>query len=172
MQFIVFAAFAMVLSVPDNGPPWVTFGFGSIAWLIVGAQMLLPAVVAAVYARQVKTVLDREPAWLPAAQRKLARAGANVRTALVVGLASSLYLTEWSVIVRQWRWTGAVYGCDELVMLAPFFAAVILSWILLYPADKAVRRVSLELQLWASNPVHPIWRLPTYIQSRGKPNER
>jgi len=163
MQFIVFAAFAMVLSVPDNGPPWTTFGSGVIAWLIVGVQVAFPVGVAAVYARQVKMVLDREPAWLPAAQRKLARAGANVRTALAVGLAASLYLTEWSVMVRHWRWTSAVYGCDELVMLSPFFAAMILSWIALYPADKAVRRVSLELQLWASNPVHPIWRLPTYL---------
>jgi len=163
MQFIVFAAFAIVLSLPEGGPPWKTFGRGAVAWLLVVVATLLPPVVAALYARRVRNALEHEPAWLPAAQRQLARGNAAIRAALVFGLILALYLTDWSVMVRSWRWTGIIYGLDEFVMLAPFLLGLLAAWTTLYPADRGVRQVAMELQLWVAGPVHPVWGLRAYL---------
>jgi len=163
MQFIVFAAFAIVLSVPRGGPPWATLTSPLWTWLIVVGQIALPALVAAIYARWVLRKLEREPAWLPSAQRRLAQGNSAIRGALVAGLLASLYLTDWAARVRGWPIVGSIFGLDELLMLSPFFLAIILAWIVLYPADRAVRQVSLELRLWASAPTRPVWGMRPYL---------
>lgn len=163
MQFIVFAAFAIVLSVPTAGPPWNTVTDRTAIWLIVLAQVVAPAIVAAVYTRLVKRRLDREPSWLPSAQRLLAQGNAVLRFVMLLGLGGSLYFTDWSLVVRGWPLVERVYGLSELLMLAPFFLAVVATWIALYPSDSAVRRVALELRLWASVPARPVWTLRAYL---------
>ena len=163
MQFIVFAACALVLSVPRGGPPWATVTSPLWTWLIIVGQIAMPALIAAVYARWVLRKLEREPAWLPSAQRRLAQGNTALRGALVVGLLASLYLTDWAAMVRGWPIVGSIFGLDELIMLAPFFLAIVVAWIVLYPADRAVRQVSLELRLWASAPTRPVWGMRAYL---------
>ncbi len=163
MQLIVFASFAIVLSLPETGPPWNTFGRGPFAWFLIAVATLLPGVIAAIDARRVKSTLEYHPSWLPKAQRSLARGNAAIRATLLFGLFLSLYLTDWSVMVRSWRWAGLIYGLDELIMLAPFLVGLLIAWIMLYPADRAVRQVAMELQLWVAAPVHPVWGLRAYL---------
>jgi len=163
MQFIVFVAFALVLSVPSDGPPWLTITSAFGTWLMVFGQIASPAIVAGFYSRAVFRKLEREPAWLPSAQRRLAQGNAALRGALVAGLLGSLYLTKWTAMVRNWPFAESIFGLDELVILSPFFLAIIIAWIVLYPADRAVRRVSLELRLWASVPTRPVWGLRAYL---------
>ncbi|HSW44848.1 MAG TPA: M48 family metallopeptidase [Phycisphaerae bacterium] len=163
MQFIVFAAFAIVLSVPDSGPPWHTLRNPLATWAIMLGQVPMAALVAALYSRRVLVKLEREPAWLPGAQRLLAQGNAAIRGTLVLGLCASLYMTPVSAIVRRWPMMDRFFGLDEMVLLLPFLCAIVVSWTILYPADRAVRRVSLELQLWASVPAHPVWSLWSYL---------
>jgi len=163
MQFIVFAAFAIVLSVPDAGPPWATIRSPLWMWVITIGQVPLACLVSAVYSWRVMRKLEREPAWLPGAQRVLARGGAAVRLALFAGLCASLYLTPVAGFVRSWPVVNRVFGLDEVLLLLPFLLATIASWAVLYPADRAIRRVSLELQLWAAVPAHPVWNLRAYL---------
>ena len=163
MQFIVFAAFAIVLSIPDAGPPWHTIQSPLWTWVITLGQVPLATLVAAFYTRRVMIKLDREPGWLPGAQRKLAQGNAAVRATLVIGLCASLYLTDVSVAVRRWPVVDRIFGLDEMLLLLPLLLGIVTSWAMLYPADRAVRRVSIELQLWASVPAHPIWSLRAYL---------
>jgi hypothetical protein len=67
MQFIVFAAFAIVLSIPDAGPPWHTIQSPLWTWVITLGQVPLATLVAAFYTWRVMIKLDREPGWLPRA---------------------------------------------------------------------------------------------------------
>lgn len=163
MQFIVFAAFAIVLSVPVDGPPWRTLHSPAWTAILVVGQVVLVGLVGGVTARSVKGKLEREPAWLPSAQQRLARGGVVIRTILLSTFAASMYLTDWSRYVRSVPSLARVYGLDEMVMLLPFLVAVLVSWIALYPADRGIRQVALEARLWASQPSRPVWRLSHYL---------
>jgi len=172
MQFLVFAAFAIVLSVPEDGPPWATITSQAGTWAMVLGQMVLVAAAGAVCTRLVKARLERDPAWLPSAQRRLGQGNAAVRAILLAGLITSVYGTQWVQMVRSWRVRlpgyGAVpvqsiWGLDELLVLLPFFIAIVVAWVALYPADRAIRQVAVELRLWASVPPRPVWRLRQFL---------
>jgi Zn-dependent protease with chaperone function len=163
MQFIVFAAFAIALSIPDAGPPWPTVESPIWTAVIVAAYLLTVGIISAFYSRLVKIKLEREPTWLPSAQERMSQANGILRMVLLGGLAVSAYLTDFSVFVRSVSWIRAVWGLDELLIMSPFLVSMILSWIVLYPADRAIREVALELRLWASEPSRPVWHLWTYL---------
>ena len=164
MQFIVFAAFAIVLSVPEGGPPWprITSSPGTL-WIVIG-QMVLAALVGTIWTRLVLIRLEADPAWLPSAERRLSHGNAVLRMLLAIGLVVSVYFTNWVKMVRAFQIplsgdrsisVASIWGLDELIILLPFFISIVLAWITFYPADRAVRQVALELRLWASVPAPP-----------------
>ncbi|MBP7936912.1 MAG: M48 family metalloprotease [Phycisphaerae bacterium] len=163
MQIIVFVAFAIALSVPLNGPPWQTVARPEVIWATVAAQVLLPALVAWLYVRLVLHRLEVNPAWLPDAQERLSQGGTAIRGVLVAELCFLLYGTGWGPLVRSWPVVGSLYGLDELVLLAPFFLGVVLSWFVLYPADRAVREVAMDRRLLASVPMRPVWNRRAFL---------
>lgn len=165
MQFIVFAAFAIVLSIPLGGPPWKENLIQSPGWtaaIIVG-QVVLAGLIGGISSFLVKRQLERNPAWLPAAQQRLSQSTSFIRFFLIISFAAGMYLTQWSVYVRQVDWMQQIWGLDEMVMMLPFLLGILVSWIALYPADRGIRRVSFELQLWASQPNRPVWSLGQYL---------
>jgi STE24 endopeptidase len=165
MQIVVFAAFAIVMSIPD-GPPhaWIYIHTPLAIWVAVVAQVLLATLAGAVTTYRVKSKLDQDPAWLPAAQRRFNKGNTNVRAVLMAGFVACIFLTGWVDMVRSWRCVGPVWGLDELLILSPFLLAILTSYVALYPADRAIRRVALELQLWASVPTRPPWSLRAFLK--------
>jgi len=163
MYFVVFAAFAIVLSVPETGPPWTTLTSPLWRWVFVLGQVVLPGIIGLIYTRLVKNKLELEPSWLPSAQKHLNRGHFAIRIALAGGFMASVYLTDWVAYVRGWEWVQPVWGLDEMIVLLPFFAAILMGWIAIYPADRAVRQVAIELRLWASVPARPVWRLGKFL---------
>ena len=163
MQFLVFAAFAIVLSLPEDGVPWRTLCEPQQIAAVIAAQIFVPTLLAMYFSKRVKQRLDRDPAWLPAAQRALNQGNSTIRFALFAGLIGNAYLTNFSTIVRHWPPLNNLFGLDEVIILLPFFMAIVLAWTAIYPADRAVRQVALEMQLWMSGPVRPVWRLRRYL---------
>ncbi|MFQ6049170.1 MAG: M48 family metallopeptidase, partial [Phycisphaerae bacterium] len=97
--------------------------------------------------------LAAEPGRRRRAQQLHAAVTAAVRFGLVAGLAISLVGTAWNDVVRR-RWgLGRVVLLDELVLLLPFVAAVVLCWAAGYPADRALR---------SAGPSRP-WGLRRYL---------
>lgn len=166
MQFVVFAAFAIVLSVPTDGPArsWVQLHAPIWVWAAVLGHVCLATLVGAITTCQVKSRLDRDPAWLPSAQKRLGKGNTRVRGILLLGFAALVYLTDWVRTVRGWDRVAMIWGLDELIVLLPFFVAILTSWVALYPADRAVRRVAMELRLWASVPARPAWTLRAFLK--------
>ena len=171
LQFIVFAAFAIVLGVPQEGPPWMPgmiarfgwLGSPEWMWMLVVGQPLLAAGVGAWCSRAVVVRLEREPAWLPSAQQKLMQ-GAHVSRMCILGaFLLSVLQSNWVLTVNGWPGVQRVWGLDECLVLSPFFLAILVSWVVLYPADQAIRQVSLEHRLVAGHPARPVWRLGAYI---------
>lgn len=165
MQLVVFAAFAMVLGIPPNGVPdaWIVVGSASGTWAAVIGQVVLAGVVGAVFTRLVKQKLEREAAWLQSGQRRLAQGNMAVRLVSAVGFGLTVYATDWANIVQGWGWVRPIWGLDEIIILLPFLGSVMVSWIALYPADRAIRQVALELRLWGSFPARPVWKLGAYL---------
>jgi STE24 endopeptidase len=165
MQFIVFAAFAIVLSIPSAGPPWNDMLVHSPLWTaaIMGGQVLVAGLIGAIGSRLVLRKLEHNPAWLPAAQQRLSQCTSFLRLFLIGSFAAGMYLTDWSRYVRQVDWMRRVWGLDEMVMMAPFLLGILASWITLYPADRGIRYISFELRLWSSQPGRPVWSLGAYL---------
>lgn len=163
MQFLVFVAFAVVLSVPEGGPPWKRLTSPGLSVAIAIGQIVLVALVCRIYTDRVRSRLERDPAWLPGAQRRLTRGNTAHRTLLFLGLVTSIYGTDWVPLVRKWVHPWPFWGLDEIIVLLPFFASILVGWIMLYPADRAVRQVALELRLWSAAPVRPVWTLRQFL---------
>lgn len=163
MQFIVFAAFAIVLSIPPDGPPWRTLHSPVWTAVFVLGQLIGAALLGTLGTVLVQRKLDNNPAWLPAAQHRLSQCTSAIRFFLIASFAASMYLTDWSRFVRHVDWMRRIWGLDEMVMMLPFLLGVVVSWIALYPADKGVRYVSFEMRLWASQPGRPVWTLWSYL---------
>ena len=163
MQLLVFGAFAIVLSLPDSGPPWATLTSPFWTWVIVSAHLLLPAMVGVISTGLVRRKLEREPAWLAGAQRRLGQGNLVIRVVLVASFAASVFLTDWVRLVHRWPGVDRIWGLDDIILLSFFCVALLLAWWALYPADRAVRRVAIELQLWSATPARPVWRLGQYL---------
>ena len=163
MQFVVFAAFAIVLSAPQAGPPWGTLPGPTWAWIGVSGQVVLAIIVGWLGTRSVKAKLEREPAWLPSAQKRLGQVNSVLRILFLATMVFSVFLTDLVQLVQSWPPASRIWGLDEVILLTPFLLAVLAGWWVLYPADRAVRQVALELQLFASVPTRPVWSLRKYL---------
>jgi Zn-dependent protease with chaperone function len=161
---LVFAAFVIVLSFPQSGGlPWTTLHTPVAIYGLVVGQVVLAGAVAWWYARAVRRKLDRDPAWLPGAQHLFATGTFATRVVLGVGLAASVYGTDWGANVRAWPAIRGLFGLSYLVMLVPFFVGILVVWVMLYPADRAIRRVQFDRQLQAGILHRQVWRLRTYL---------
>jgi len=104
MQFIVFAAFAIVLSVPSEGPArsWIVVHDPRWVWAAVLGYIGLATLAGAITTHRVKWKLDQDPAWLPAAQRRLGKGNTLVRGILLVSFILLVYCSNWVRLVRGW----------------------------------------------------------------------
>lgn len=171
MQLIVFSAFAIVLGVPRAGPPWLPWLVAQCPWMgtgtwtasLVVGQVAVAGLVGWIWSSLVVRKLEREPAWLPAAQQRLSQGSAVSRIVLIGGFAASVLLSDWIPRANQWKLVHPAWGLADLIALLPFFTAVLVSWTALYPADRAIRQVSLEHRLLASVAARPVWSLRSYL---------
>ena len=78
------------------------------------------ALAGAITTRRVKTKLDQDPAWLPAAQRRLGRGqhgGPRRPAGQLCGDRSML--TDWLRLIRSWDGIASVWGLDEVIAMCP-----------------------------------------------------
>jgi STE24 endopeptidase len=162
MQFAVIAAFALVLSARTPTKSWWLFDSTGMTYLFVGGQVLLVVLLSWLSSIWVIRRLKRHPHDLDSAQRLFGRAGAVVRTLVLVGLTADVLVTPWTVVVRQVWDLGKIIAVDDLVIMLPFFVGVILSWAAQYPADRAIRVVAAEVTALGEAP-RRIWRLGEYL---------
>ena len=163
-DLLVFAAFVIVLTIPQpHGLPWKTITAPHIVYGLLVLQVGLVGLVTWWFSRLVRRRLDFDPGWLPGAQRRFSDGTWAMRITIGLGFLASIYGTNWAARVRSWRLTQGLYAVDELIMLAPLFAGLLLGWTMLYSADKAIRRVQFERQLQAGVLHRRIWGLGTYL---------
>ncbi|MCG3136240.1 MAG: Protease HtpX [Phycisphaerae bacterium] len=137
----------------------------SADWSLLAAvgQLLLVVLAASWLTQRILFVLRRHPDDPNRAQVQY-----HYNQLILNGLAlamfiSLLILTSWPDVVRGWLGPGLWWGLPDLVIISPYILAVLLIWIMQYPADRSIRQLAHHPRLVTAQPVHPIWSWRQYL---------
>lgn len=125
--------------------------------------MLLPLLVMIPCMRMVRAQMERFPDRPDYAQTTQLRSIFAVQ--LLLGLLyTALYLfTDWLAVCALVPGLGRVPGVAGVLASVPFVLDVLCIWALAFPNDRALRQIGLEISLFRSRPVHPVWQLGEYL---------
>ena len=138
MQLVVIVAFIAVLSMPETGWSAVWLAKPVWVWTVLAGVVTMPGLIAWLGGAWVRRGLARS-GGSEAQARKHAKVGIVVRTVLAGGFLLAVAQTSWPMLVRVVWGLGRIPLVDELVILAPFTAGLILAWMAAYPAEAALR---------------------------------
>lgn len=167
MQIVLIIIFATLLSLPGRSllRPISSAATGVEATLIITAALtlLIPLGVGIASWRCVRRL--RKPGGFSYASLLFGRIHLGMRIAVLSLFAVLIFETGWLGLVRS------IWGLDryplaaELVLVTPVLLATMLSWLAMYPADRALR-VSAG---GAANPVtQPVWTLGQYMDFQAR----
>jgi STE24 endopeptidase len=161
MYIVVIGIFAIVLTLSGPLVEWVT----SPPWILVavGGATLLPAILAAWVCRSVVRRLDRDPEHPARAQAAFRRGMLYVQVLLALAHGAVLLTTDWQRLCASVPVIGGWPAVPGVLALIPFVLSVLLVWTALYPADRGVRQIALEIYLFRGRPLRPVWPLLDYL---------
>ena len=161
MYLVVIGVLSLVLAFVHapfpllRGPGWVSGG--------VVLATLLPMLVAWRFSRQTLRLLDRNPADPSIGQARFNRGISILQITIGVLHAALLSFTGLMrmcyhvPVVGQWPVVGGI------LTSLPLLLTIVLCWVVMYPADRAVREIALETHLFRGRPVRPVWPLWHYV---------
>ncbi len=161
MYIVVIAVFSIVLTLSRPLYPLVRDANAILA--AVTAVTLLPAVVGVLTARRVLQTLDRYPHEPGHGQAVYGRGMRVIQVLLAVGHGAILLCTDWMPLFAALPVVGEWPVVPGLCALVPFLLSIVLAWIGVYPADRAVRQIALEVYLFRGRPIHPVWNIGRYL---------
>ena len=159
MHLVVLMAFVVALTLADQAP------------LVASRWLVLPAVVTyvagSVAAGAFRTVLSlramgRGASLPPRALRRHNVLNILGQCWLVAGLGGVILLGYGRWVLDDLR-LGWVPLVGEVVVLAPFVVALLLSWVLEYPFYHALRARIAAQQAAMGEPVRPVWTRGQYL---------
>lgn len=161
MYVVVIAILSLVLAFPVpparliREPGWVLAA--------VVAATLLPLAASLWFARRTLRALDERPDDPGRAQAQYARGMTLAQMLLALGHGFVLTMTRWTPMCGRVPVAGDWPVVPGLLAATPFLLSVVLVWVGAYPADRAIRQVALESQLFRGRPVHPVWSLREFV---------
>lgn len=161
MYVVVIVFLSLLLAFP--GPLWPMVREARYVLAAVGLATILPALLAAWTGRRVLQRLDQRPDHPGLAQAILGRGTLAILLLMLVSHASVLLGTTWIDVSAAGLGISDWLILPGLIAMMPFLVSILLVWIALYPADRAIRQVALEVQLFRSRPVRPVWGLGEYL---------
>lgn len=161
MYLVVIAVFSLVLAF-DEPPYPIVRGDAWVCALIV-LVTLGPAIVGAVACRRCLRQLNEHPEDPSYGQAALGRGMTIVQGMLGLGHSAILIGTDWLSMCREAPWVGDWLVVPSLIAGVPFIIAVMLAWVSVYPAERAIRQIALEINLLRGRPVHPVWGIWEYL---------
>lgn len=138
-----------------DDPTWV--------WAAVGIATLLPPIVAAGFSRCALRRIEARPAHPADGQAVAARGMQIVLLLLAFAHVGLLMTTDWLATCYHLPIIGDWIMLPGMIATLPFLTAVILVWIAMFPADRAIREIGLELHLFRGRPVRPTWNMRQYL---------
>jgi STE24 endopeptidase len=160
MYLVVIALSALVLTLTAPVYPLLS---GRWALTAVAGATTLPPLVGVCVARYALRRIEADPAQPARGQAAYARGMTLLHGLLALGHGGVLLATDWLPSCRRLPVVGEWPAVPGTLALAPLLTSVVLVWIALYPADRAVRQIALELYLMRGRPLRPVWRLVQYV---------
>lgn len=161
MFLVVLGILSLVLALTGPIYPWVRQPW--TVGLVVGIATILPAIVGVFVMRRTLRLLDRHAEDPGLGQGHFNR-NASLCQFLLGALHSALLLcTHWMVFCRRTPLIGDWPAVGGLLAVTPFLIGAVLLWLALFPADRAVRQIAVEVFLDRSRPVQPAWSLGQYL---------
>jgi len=161
MLFVAIIVLSLVLAFPEPAYPLWTSRGSVIACLV--AATLLPAVTAWFVRRRAVALLDRIPED-PARGQAVYGWGMHATQALLAACHGAVFLlTTWQALCTELPRVGGWPLVPGLVATAPFLVSLILVWVVVYPAERGVRQIAVELHLFRGKPVRPAQSLGEFL---------
>lgn len=160
MQLVVILILSLVLALPDAPYPLLR---GPVA--VAGTLLfvtLLPAAFGLWVARRTLRALEAHPENPEPAQDWLSWGVTAVHALLAAGHGAALLGTVWIDLCMR-ALPLALPTAGGMLVALPFLVSVLLAWMALYPADRAVRQIALETHLFRARPVRPVWSMGEYL---------
>ncbi len=161
MYVVVIAILSLVLAFPSPPLRWLRAPDAVVTAVCVAT--LLPIVIALLTQRRTLALLDRAPDDPSIAQAAYGRGMSIVQFTLLGAHGLILVATRWLPLCER------VPGVENLPLLGgaiaivPFLLSLLLVWVAIFPADRAIRQIALEVHLFRGRPVHPVWTLPQFL---------
>jgi STE24 endopeptidase len=161
MFIVVVAILSVVLTFPE--PVWRAVTAPGMVMASAAAATLLPPTIALFTARRTIGLLERDPHWPGRGQAAFGRGNLALQALLAVGHGLLLLVTDFLRLIGGLPVVGRWPVVPAVLAVVPFLLSVVLSWLFLYPADRAVRQIALEVYLFRGRPVRPVWTLRQYL---------
>ena len=161
MYLVVIGVFAIVLTV--DRPVYRVIDSPEPVFAAVALATLLPAAFGLMVRRRVITLLDRWPDNPSQGQFAFGRGMMILQYLLALCHGALLLVTDWLPICRSIPLIGNWPAVPGLIALFPFLLSILLSWIVVYPADRAVRQIAVEVYLFRGRPLRPVWSITQYL---------
>ncbi len=161
MYLVALTIASLLLTFDRPLRPWVDDPINLA--LAVSAAALLPALLARFVAVRCVRAIEAHPEDPSLGQARLGSGMALVQW-LMAALQSALLLaTGWLDVIAAIPFIGRWVLVPSLVASLPFLVSAVLVWSAVYPADRAIRQIALEVFLFRGKPVRPVWRLIDYV---------
>lgn len=161
MYVVAIAICGIVLTLPQPVFNWL-IRLDHVLWAVAAATVA-PALFAAVAGRRAVKLLDRYPEDPGHGQEALARGIRVVSTLMILAHGAILVGTQWMPYCQVIPIIGRWPGVGGTLSVVPFLVSMLLVWVAIYPADRAVRHIAVEVYLFRGRPVRPVWPLGAYI---------
>lgn len=161
MYLVVIGILALVLTL--SRPVYPLVQDPALVTVAVAVATVLPAVLGVLVARRAVRVLDAEPNHPSHGQAVFGRGMMFIQMLLAAGHGAVFACTDWLPLCDRTPIIGHWLVVPSLLALVPFLLSILLVWITVYPADRAVRQIAVELYLLRGKPLRPVWPLLQYV---------
>ena len=161
MYLVVIGILGLVLTL--SRPLYRLVDEPALVLAAAAAATLLPALISVPLARRVLRQLDLHPDQPSRGQTAFARGLVVVQGLLMVCHGGLIVCTDWLPLCERTPVVGTWPLVSGVLAILPFLGSVVLVWLAVYPADRAVRQIALEVYLFRGKPVRPVWPLLHYL---------
>lgn len=161
MVVIVIGILSLILAF--TSPPASLLRDPGWVMAVVAGATLIPPVVAAILARRAVERLNEQPGDPIEGQIAYGQAMFTAQCLLGGLHAGALCLTDWMKLCAGVPVIGNWPGMAGMLASGPLVISILLVWVAVYPADRAIRQIALEVHLVGGRPAHPVWPLGRFL---------
>lgn len=161
MLIVVIGVLSLILAFPRAPYPWVR----DPAWIIACTAIatLLPPALAMIAGRRAVNALNRTPADPSLGQYRYGRGMMMAQWSLGLLQGALVTMTDWLDMCGRAPWIPDWPMVPGLLAGLPLLLSIVLIWVAIYPADRAIREIALEVYLFRGKPAQPVWSLGRFV---------